>query len=59
VDVEVNVNETEYNDHESNRTYINKDLDEERPHTDLMSKEINSNSDLLAHAVKNQSNTAS
>jgi hypothetical protein len=53
------VNETEYDDHESNRTYINKDLDEERPHTDLMSKEINTNSDLLAHSVKNQSGAAS
>lgn len=41
VDTEVTVNETEFNEHESNRTYIDKDLDEDRPKIEFMSKEIN------------------
>jgi hypothetical protein len=51
IDTEVHVNETEFDYHDSNRTYINKDLDEDRPHTDLMSSNINNNTDLLAHPV--------
>ena len=51
IDFEVHVNETEFDYHDSNRTYINKDLDEDRPHTDLMSSNINNNTDLLAHPV--------
>ena len=55
VDTEIHVNDTEFNEHESNRTYIDKDLDEERPHSDLMAKNINSNSDLLAHSIEKSS----
>ena len=56
VDTEVTVDENKFNEHESNRTYIDKDLDEDKPKLDLMSKEINTNSDLLAHNIdKNNS----
>jgi hypothetical protein len=59
VETEVHVNDTEFIDNESNRTYIEKDLDEERKHSDLMSKGTDSNNDLLAHPVDQGNNSLS
>ena len=57
VDTEITVNETEFNEHDANRTYIDKDLDEDKPKIDLMSKEINENHDLLARSIEKTNNS--
>jgi hypothetical protein len=51
IETEVHVNDTEFKEDWSNRTYIEKDLDEDKPKSDLMSKNINTNRDLLAHPI--------